>query len=103
MYIDLLVVIVIMVFIVFFFRRFSSFVYGLVIIDIFLRLLTFIKFNVAIPELQTLIAKYFPESISSIIAAYTSGIFYTIVIWLFAIIYMIFLSYIVRTFIHKKK
>ncbi len=103
MYIDLVVIIVLLVVILFFFRRFSSFVYGFAIIDIFLRLLTFVKNHVPIPELQNLIAKYFPESIAAVIRAYSSGIFYEILIWGYAIMYMIFFSYIVSIFIHKRK
>ncbi len=103
MYIDLVVLIVLLLLVLFFFRRFSSFVYAVAIVDIFLRIVTFIKDNVPVPELQALIGKYCPSSIPAIIGKYSNGIFYTILMWIFVFIYMCFLFYIVRIFIHKKK
>ena len=91
MYIDLLVLIILLIVVVFVFKRFSSFVYSVAIIDIFLRILNFIELNVEVPELQKLIHKYFPDSIASLIYQYTDGILTTILMWvyvaLFAILY----------------
>lgn len=103
MYIDLVVVIILLLLVLFFFRRFSSFVYAVAIIDIFFRIVTFLKDNVPVPELKVLIEKYFPNSVAAIIGKYSSGIFYTILMWIFVFIYMCFLFYVTRTFIHKKK
>ena len=103
MYIDLIVVVVLLLIVIFCFRRFSSFVYSYAIIDIFLRLLHFIEVNVPVQELQALISKYFSNSIEAIICNYTSGIIETILLWGNAIMYAIFLGYIVKIFIHKKK
>lgn len=102
MYIDLGIVLILLIIVVVFFRRFSSFVYAFAIIDIFLRILTFIKNN-TVPELHDLIDKYLPESIAAIIGKYTSGIVYTILMWVYVAIFCIFLSYIVSYFIRKKK
>ena len=44
-----------------FFKRFSSFVFLIAIIDIFLRILTFIKNNIGLKDVAYLIGKYFPE------------------------------------------
>lgn len=103
MYIDLIVIVIILLIVIFCFRRFSSFVYSYAIIDIFLRLLHFIEVNVPVKELQVLIGKYFPNSIEAVICNYTSGIIETILLWINAIMYAIFLTYIVKIFIHKKK
>ena len=103
MYVDLVVLIVLLLLVLFFFRRFSSFVYAVAIIDIFLRILDFIKDNVPIPELKALIGKYLPSSIPSVIGKYSNGIFYTILMWVFVFIYICFLFYVTRTFVHKKK
>lgn len=102
MYIDLVVLAVILVIVIFFFKKFSSFVYSVAIIDIFLRILTFLKYN-TVPELKSLIGKYFPESISAIIGKYSNGMFYTILMWAYVIIFAIFLGYITIYFIKKKK
>ena len=45
MYIDLIILILLILLVVMFFKRFSSFVFAMAIIDIFLRILSFIKNN----------------------------------------------------------
>ncbi len=103
MYIDLIIIIVILVLVGLYFRRFSNFVYAFAIIDIFLRILDFIRLNVPVTELQNLISKYFPSSIAGIIYNYTGGILTTILIWIYVVLYCIFLGYLFKTFIHRKK
>lgn len=99
---DLAILIVLMAVVIFFFKRFDSFVYFVAIVDIFLRILTFIKIHVSVPELQALIGRYFPESVPAIINKYTNGIVNTVIIWVYAIIFMIFLFYTARIFFKKK-
>ena len=103
MYIDLIIIIVLLLLVVFYFRRFSNFVYAFAIIDIFLRILNFIENNVRVPELQKLISKYFPDSIESLIYHYTSGIITTIFLWGYVILFIIFLGYIFKIFIKRRK
>lgn len=103
MYIDLVVLIVLILVVIMYFRRFSSFVYFIAIIDIFLRILTFIKNNIGLPDLAAVIDKYIPENILAIIGNYTDGIIYTIISWAYIIIMAIFLGYITKFFIKKKK
>ena len=105
MYIDLIVLVVLIFIVVMFFKRFSSFVFFMAIVDIFLRILTFVKNNIGLPDVAALINKYIPESIIAIIDKYTSTIpiLNGILRWTFVIIMMIFLSYIVKIFINKKK
>lgn len=103
MYIDLVVLVVLILIVVMYFRRFSSFVYLIAIIDIFLRILTFIKNNIPLPDVAAVIDKYIPESILNIAANYTSGILYDIISWAFVIIIIIFEGYIIKFFIKKKK
>ena len=105
MYIDLIILALIILIVVMFFKRFSSFVFLMAIIEIFLRILAFIKYNIGLKDVSALIGKYFPESILNIIDKYTGnwGIFNDIFRWCFVIIMMIFLSYIVKIFLNKKK
>ncbi len=103
MYIDVIVLIILMLVVIMFFKRFSSFVFFVAIVDMFLRILTFIKYNIGLPDVATIIGKYIPESILAIIDKYTAGLFQTILEWAFIIIMIIFLSYIIKIFIHKKK
>lgn len=102
MYIDLIVIIVLLILVLVVFRKFSSFVYAMAIIDIFLRILTFIKYN-TVKELKDLIARFFPESIPSIIRHYTNGILCDLIIWAYVIVFIIFLGYITSYFIRKRK
>ena len=103
MYIDVVVLVVLMVLVVMFFKRFSSFVFFMAIVDILLRILTFIKNNIGLPDVSSLIGKYVPASIPAIIDKYSNGIINTILQWAFVVIMCIFLSYIIKIFIHKKK
>lgn len=103
MYIDAIIIVLILALVLMFFRRFSSFVFSIAIIDIFLRILTFIKHNIGLPDVSALINKYIPENIIAIINKYTSGIVATILEWAFVIIMIIFLVYIIKIFASKKK
>ncbi len=105
MYIDLIVLIILIVIVIMFFKRFSSFVFFMAIIEIFLRILTFIKNNIGLPDVAALIGKYLPENIFDIIDKYTStiNVLNIILKWSFVIIMIIFLTYITKIFINKKK
>lgn len=99
---DLVILLVLLAIVIFFFKRFSSFVYFIAIVDIFLRILTFVKNNCNVPELYALINKYIPESIPAIIDKYTNGIVCTVILWIYVIIFCIFLFYTTRIFFKKK-
>lgn len=103
MYIDLIIIVVLLLIVVLCFRRFSSFVYSFAIIDIFLRIVNFIKNNVPIDELRSALGKYFPGSIEHIVYNYSSGIIETVLMWAYTILYIIFLGYVIKTFMNKKK
>jgi hypothetical protein len=103
MYIDAIIIVLLLALVLMFFRRFSSFVFSVAIIDIFLRILTFIKLNIGLADVSALIDKYIPANIIAIIDKYTSGIVQTILEWAFVFIMTLFLVYIVKIFISKKK
>lgn len=105
MYIDLIILAIIILVVVMFFKRFSSFVFLMAIIEIFLRIMTFVKNNIGLKDVAKLINKYCPESILNIIDKYTGnwGIFNDIFRWCFVFIMIIFLSYAIKIFINKKK
>ena len=105
MYIDLIVLIVLLILVIMFFKRFSSFVFFMAIVDIFLRILAFIRDNIGLRDVSNIIAKYLPSSVFDIINKYT-GQWNTINIilkWAFVVIMGIFLFYITKIFIKKKK
>lgn len=105
MYIDLILLVILILIIIMFFKRFSSFVFLMAIIEIFLKILAFIKNNIGLKDVAAVINKYLPESILDIIDKYTGnwGIINAILRWSFIIIMMIFLSYIIKIFLNKKK
>lgn len=103
MYIDLIVLIVLLIIIVMFFQRFDSFVLFMGILEIFLRILAFIKNNIGLQDISQVIGKYLPESIFGIIDKYTNGIVQTVLNWVFVGIMAIFLFYVTKIFIKKKK
>lgn len=103
MYIDLIILAVLCVIVVMFFKRFSSFVFFIAIFDIFFRILAFIKENIPLQDVAAVMDKYLPTGILGIIHQYTSGIFATILSWCYVVLMMIFLFYITRIFISKKK
>ena len=99
MYVDLIVIILLLLLVVILFKRFSSFVYAVAIIDIFLRILCFLKIKVPLKEL----GRIFPESIPAIFEKYTNDIVLDLLLWAYVFIYTCFLVYITSYFIKKKK
>lgn len=105
MYIDLLVLIVLLILVVMFFKRFSSFVFFMAIVDIFLRILAFVKNNIGLQDVAHVIGKYLPESVFEIINKYTGNISWLNILlkWCFVGIMTVFLVYIIKIFWKKKK
>lgn len=98
MYIDLIIVIVLLLLSIFVFKKFSSFVYALAIIDIFLRIVDFLREEIPLKELNI-----FPSNIPSILDKYTDGMLLDVLLWVYVFIYACFLVYITLYFIKKRK
>ncbi len=105
MYIDLIILIVGIILVIMFFKRFSSFVFFVAIVDIFLRILAFIKNNIGLNDVAAVIGRYLPENVIAIIEKYTYSVplLCQILKWCFVLIMAIFLVYIIKIFINKKK
>lgn len=100
---DVVIIMIILGCVVFFFKRtFSGFVYAVGAVDIFLRLLAFLKINLLSGEISNFISTYLPTSIPSLINKYTNGGFNTFLIWVYVGIMVVFEFYIIRTFIKKR-
>ena len=99
---DAIIFIILLLVAIFFFKRFSNTVFFVAIVDIFLRILTFIRDNTFV-ELKKFIGKYFPENIPNIIGKYAKGDLYLILVWIYVILMIVFLYYIVKIFIKRKK
>ena len=98
-YIDLVVLIVLLVFVIIYSKRFQTYMFGFGMIDILFRILNLINGFIPIKEIRTFINTYIPDSISSVINHYTKGIFNTVL----TIIMAIFLFYVVKIFLKRKK
>ena len=89
--------------IVFFFKRtFSGFIYAVGMVDIFLRILAFLKTQLLGGEALAFVNRWFPASIPAIISKYTDGAFTTVLFWIYIIIMIIFEVYIIKGFIKKR-
>lgn len=99
---DLVIIVILLMIVVLAFKTFSSFVYFTAIIDLFLRILTLIRYNIGIPDISNFIANYIPESIPAIFAKYSTGVFYTLLIWGYIVLMVIFLVYTIKIFMKKK-
>ena len=95
---DLVIFVVLCGIVVLFFKKFSSFIYFVAMTDIFLRIVTFIKIELFKGEIYAILDKYVPANIPAILANYSEGILYTILLWLYVIGYIIFETYIFKTF-----
>ena len=94
---DVVLLIILIVAGVCYFRKLDSSVYFIASIDIFFRILTFIKDNLGVEEISKFIGKYIPESIPGVIYKYTDGVVSDILVWLYAIMFGIFLFYTVTS------
>ena len=100
---DVVIMMAIIGAIVFFFKRtFSGFVYSVAMVDIFLRILAFIKAKLFAGNILVFLNKWFPVSIPAIIDKYTDGALCEVLIWVYIGIMVVFLFYTIRIFIKKK-
>ena len=102
-YVDLVSLIVLLVFVIIYSKRFQTYMLGFGIIDILFRILNIINGFIPIKEIRNFINTYIPSSVPNVINKYTTGIFNTILIWIYVIIMAIFLFYITKIFFNKKK
>lgn len=103
MYIDLIILIVFLVVVVMYSKKFPTYIFGFAMTDIFFRILDFLKDNIPISGVKGQLSKYVPSSIPGVINRYTDGTINILVMWAYVIIMIIFLYYVVKIFIKRKK
>ncbi len=105
MYIDLIVLLVLLIFVILNFNKVYSFVFFIAIVDITLRLLSFLKSNLPFKDITKYINSYLPNSLPDLINKYTGNwdIINLILTWLYVGIMIIFLYYCIKIFWKKKK
>lgn len=96
----IIIILIIIILVLLFKRTFSSVIYSIAIVDIFLRLVEFLKINLGGKIAAFLSAV--PASLNAVISNYTSGIIETIFYWLLFVVYILFEFYIIKTFLRKR-
>ena len=102
MEVDVVLLIVLIVAGVCFFRKLDSSVYYIASLDIFFRILTFVKNNLGSKDVSSFIGKYFPESIPGVIDKYTDGVLCKILMWVYVVMFAVFLFYTVKILWKKR-
>ena len=101
MTIPVIVLIIALVLIIVFFQDFNAFVYAFVMIDIVLRIVTYLKMYI-IKDNAFGFFNFIPESIPAIIKSFDLGMFNDIVMFLYVLVYMIFLGLLFSKFVNRK-
>lgn len=103
MYLDLVVLVVLLVFVIIYSKRFQTYIFGFGVIDILFRILNIINGFIPFKEVRKIIKTYTPPSVPDVINKYTNGVFNTVLIWVYVVIMAIFLFYVVKIFLKRKK
>lgn len=96
----IIIILVIIILVLLFKRTFSSVIYSIAIVDIFLRLVDFLRLNIG--GQISLLFKGIPSSLNAVISSYTGGLVETLLLWAIFIVYVLFEYYIIRTFLRKR-
>ena len=89
--------------IVFFFKRtFGGFVYAVAMVDLFLRILDFVKSQILGGEVLEFINKWCPQSVPAMINKYTDGALCTVLVWIYVAIMIAFEVYTIKAFLKKR-
>ena len=101
MSISVIVLIILLILIIVFFRDFNAFIYSFVMIDIFLRIITYLK-TYLLKDNAFGFFDFVPESIPAILKSFDLGNFNDIVMFLYVLVYMIFLGLLCSKFVNRK-
>ena len=102
-YIDAIVLAVFLVIVIIYSKRFQTYIFGFGMIDVLFRILNVICSYIPLKSIRSIINTYIPESVPGVINNYCSGILEMVLTFIYVIIMMIFLFYIVKLFIKRKK
>ena len=97
-----IIILIILILVLLFKRTFSSAIYAISIVDIFLRLVDFLRSHLGLTgEIGNILNKI-PGSLEIVIRHATSGVFMEILLWALFVVYVIFLYYVISYFIKKR-
>lgn len=90
-----------LILVIVFFKNFYSAVYFVVIVDIFLRIVTYLKVNILRDDAFGFL-NFIPADVPSILNSLNLGAFEGIFMALYIIVYIVFEGLIISTFFHRK-
>jgi hypothetical protein len=101
MSVPLIVFIIALILVIVFFRDFHAFVYYVVVVDIFLRIVTYLKLYI-IKDNAFGFLNMIPADVPSIIKAFNVPMANDILMFLYVIVYIIFEAFLITNFARKK-
>jgi len=101
MSVEFLIFLIALIAIIIFFKNFYSCVYFVVIVDIFLRVVTYLKENLLRSDVFDFL-NYVPGSVAQIIKSFDMDIFTEVLLFVYILVYIIFEIIIVKQFIKRK-
>ena len=101
MNIPFIIFVALLILVIVFFKDFHAFVYFIVMVDIFLKVISYLRINV-IKDSALGFLKQVPADVPAIIKSLDLGMFTEILIILYIIVYMVFEGFLIRNFIRRK-
>lgn len=101
MTIQLVIFLIALIAVIFFFKNFNACVYFVVIVDIFLRIVAYLKLNYLKSDAFSFF-EYIPSDVPVIINSFNLGMFNEILMLIYVIVYIIFEVLMIRFFVKRK-
>lgn len=101
MTVQLVVFIIALAAVIFFFKNFNACVYFVVMVDIFLRIVSYLKLNYLKDDVFSFL-NILPDNVLDIVNSFELGVFNEILIILYIVIYIVFEVLLAKFFMKRK-
>lgn len=101
MQVPFVIFLVALIAVIIFYKKFNAFVYFVVIVDIFLRVFTYLKLYMLKDGTFDFLG-VIPSSVPNILEGIDMGVMNEIVIYIYLIVYIVFEVLIIKKFINRK-
>lgn len=101
MTVQLMIFIIALLAIIFFYKSFNAAVYFIVIIDIFLRIFTYLKTYILRDDAFDFLT-LIPANILELLQSFDLGVFNDVLLAVYIVVYIVFEVLIIKTFVKKK-
>lgn len=99
---DLIIFLILLAVVIVFYRDIKFVAYLVGILEILFRLLHYLGDNLPVINMNFFVDKYIPTSVFSIFDKYVTGIVGDIINWTLVLLFVMFVSYLIKYFIKKK-